>query len=101
MENTRLKRELIIAKNKRPSDFWEFMIAFTSILHGSFLFKFVDYLTNHAEPYLSRLPGRWIGLFLLIAGILNLLGVLLHNKHLKELSIWVLSAIWGGLCKKI
>lgn len=97
MENIRLKRELIVAKNKRPSDFWGFMVAFTSILHGSFLFKFVNYLTEHAEPYLSRLPGKWIGLALLIAGIMKLIGVLLNNKHLKEWSIWVLSAIWGGL----
>lgn len=97
MENTKLKRELIHAKNKRPSDFLGYMIGFISIEHGYFLIKFGDYLTTHSEPYLSKLPGQWVGLLLLLAGLFKAIGLVTRNKYLKEWTIWLLSAIWGGL----
>ncbi|ALV20772.1 hypothetical protein [Carnobacterium antarcticum] len=97
MENTKLKKELIHAKSKRPSDFWGYAIATVSILHGDFIYRIDGYLVTHAEPYLSKLPEKGIGLFLLFAGVIKLVGLISRNKYLKKISIWMLSAIWGGL----
>ena len=97
MSNTKLKRELYQAKNKRPSDFWGYTTTFISLAYGHFIYTFDGYLIAHAQPYLRHLPEKWIGAFLLFSAILKLIGLITQIRFLKKWSIWLLSAIWGGL----
>lgn len=97
MSDTKLKRELYQAKNKRPSDFWGYAIALLSLGYGHFIYVFNGYLIAHAQPYLKHLPEKWIGVFLIVAALLKLLGLATQTKLLKKWSIWLLSALWGGL----
>ena len=97
VENTKLKKELKKASNKRPSDFWGTLIAAVSILYGEFIFRVDGYLVANAEPYLSDLPENIIGILLIVIGLFKLLGLFLQYKPFKKMGIWLLSGIWSGL----
>src|SRR5699024_5644040 len=71
--------------------------AIYSILYGVFYLRHTGYLLSRTEPYMQSLPENWIGIALILFGIIKLIGVLTKRKFIKRTGIWGLSAIWGGL----
>lgn len=100
MTDEKLQEDIQKARNKhrkRPVSFWGLSIAILSILYGEFIIRVEDFLLGRVEPYFQQLPVEIIGVLLIIAGAIKLLGILTNNLLLRKIGIWSLCGIWSGL----
>src|SRR5699024_5929034 len=65
--------------------------------HGQFYWRHTGYLVAQAEPYMHFLPEKFIGLMLILFGLIKLVGVFKKDNRIKNVASWGLSTIWGGL----
>lgn len=97
MTDKQLMKDIERNKRRQPVAFWGLLISIASVIYGDFIVKIDGYLLANSEPYFSKLPENPIGVLLIIAGLIKLIGVLLDNGRLKKLGILFLSAMWTGL----
>lgn len=98
MSNKGLMEEIDEERNKKaPFAFWGMLVSVFSIIFGEFVFRVDGFLLNHSEPYMQKLPENFIGIFLIVAAVIKLIGVCTEWKCFKRWGIWSLGGIWTGL----
>ena len=73
------------------------ILATISLLYGEFIVRVDGFFLQHTEPYFKWLPENFIGILLMAAGLIKLIGVLTRNKRLKRYGIWALCGLWWGM----
>jgi len=74
-----------------------FSIAAISIFTGLFFTIYVDQLILFFSSYLNTLPDYFTGFLLIFFGLLKIIGIVLDQKRIRQISIITLSFIWGSL----
>lgn len=95
MTSRKLLRE--IDRERRPFHFWGFLIALTSSFYGHFILTNTGYLITHVEPQFKGVNERVIGILLILAGIIKVIGVITRHRLVRKIGIVSLSAIWSAL----
>lgn len=97
MTDKNILNDIENAKKKQKFPILGFVVSLISILYGEFVVRVDGYFLAHTEPYLRGLPEDLIGIVLLVAGVIKLMGVLSNNHKWKRTGIVSLSIIWSGL----
>lgn len=97
MTDKKLADDIKKARNKQPPRFYGLSIAIFSILYGEFIIRVDGFLLSWTEPYFQSIPVTLLGLLLITAGTIKLIGSLSNNLTLRKIGIWSLSGIWSGL----
>lgn len=97
MTDKKLAEDIEKARNKRPPHFFGITIAILSALYGEFIVRVDGFLLSWTEPYFQDIPVDLIGVLLVMAGLIKIIGIILNNTSLRKIGIWSLSGIWSGL----
>lgn len=89
-----LKRMRESEKQSRPLGF---SVSILSIAYGAFILYYESYFISLLQPRLMDIQPEYLGVPLLLFGILKITGMLLNCGWLRRISIISLAFIWGGL----
>lgn len=84
-------------KQAKKSRYLSMSVGIVSFLTGMFFTIFSGELSVFFQPYLKNVPEIFVGVTLVIFGVMKVIGILTNNMLLRKISIVALSFLWGSL----
>lgn len=84
-------------KQAKKSHYLSMSVGIVSFLTGMFFTIFSGELSVFFQPYLKNVPEIFVGVTLVIFGVMKVIGILTNNMLLRKISIVALSFLWGSL----
>ena len=72
-------------------------VGIVSFLTGMFFTIFSGELSVFFQPYLKNVPEVFVGVTLVLFGVMKVIGILTNNSLMRKVSIVALSFLWGSL----
>lgn len=84
-------------KQVKKNHYLGMSVGIVSFLTGMFFTIFSGELSVFFQPYLKNVPEIFVGVTLVIFGVMKVIGILTNNMLLRKISIVALSFLWGSL----
>lgn len=84
-------------KQAKKGHYLGMSVGIVSFLTGMFFTIFSGELSVFFQPYLKNVPEVFVGVTLVVFGVMKVIGILTNNTLLRKISIVALSFLWGSL----